>query len=90
MSKLLKKIDPVSLSWIIRYRTLKHEFPEWTQAKLHKTVAHLDGHTGGTMFWTVMNSKCIDEFGWDKWFQTIHPEGYNMSVVIRHSTDNLK
>jgi len=60
---------------------------------LTKTIDEIDGHTGGTMYWTVANSKYIDEHGWDAWFVTDHAQGYtdkNMMHTYQTMRENAQ
>lgn len=85
MSRVPKEICGASLRWIINFRQIRAANPTWTLVQVKHKASELDGHTGGTMLWTVKNSDYINEYGWDKWFQTSAATGYTLPV-FKHPT----
>lgn len=85
MSQVPKKLCADSLRWIVNFRQLRATNPAWTLDQVKHKADELDGHTAGTLLWTVKNSTYIDEHGWDKWFKTPAAAGYAIPV-FKHPT----
>lgn len=74
-----RKLCVDGVRWVLNFRKAvpdaSHRSYIYTTGKfgdVDKAIDHVtdhDGHSGASLWWTILQSKEIDEQGWDAWFE---------------------
>lgn len=66
-------VDETSLGWILAYRQIRYQSPEFRRKVLEQ-------HTNDSLKWTMQQSHTIDQIGLNAWLQTPEATGYTLKL----------
>jgi hypothetical protein len=73
-----RSVCEASLRWILNYRMVKkvQYSNEMEYNRSMRRLVNCDLHSDESLRWTVHQSTYIDKYGWDKWFRSDGPTGF--------------